>query len=62
MCESNMTIEDCAEELASAYGVSYRTALTSLWHIVGQGCGISKPIEVSIEEYEWLQKLLLGEE
>ncbi len=57
-----MTIEDRAEELANAYGVSYRTALTALWYMVGQGCGMLNPIEVSIEEYEWLQKLLLEDE
>ena len=62
MRESNTAIEDHAEELSIAYGVPYGTALTALWHVIGCGCGMSEPIEVSIEEYEWLQKLLLGEE
>lgn len=61
MCESNTTIEDRAEELASAYGVSYHTALTALWHAVGCGYGLAEPIEVSFEEYEWLQKILEDE-
>lgn len=58
MCEPSMTIWDRAEELANACGVSYRTALFALWHMVGQGYGVSKPIEVSIEDYKLLQKLL----
>ena len=61
MCESNMTIEERAEELASAYGVSYHTALTALRHAVGCGIGMTEPIKVSVEEYEWLQRLLEDE-
>lgn len=61
MCESNTTIEDYAEELATVYGISYHATLTALWSAIGCGYGLSEPIEVSIEEYEWLQEMLVDE-